>query len=276
MTRSILIETELNIEALQVKKYIIENNDVLSNIVEKTSNYCKYIDSNIEIVGNLIYIRLKFFTDQASGHNMTTKAAQSIQKHLLDKFKFAKYVTISGNTCIDKKASAINGILDRGKKVTAEVIIPRRICEKMLRTTPENITALNVKKNYIGSILAGSIRSANAHFSNILLATYLATGQDAANIVEGSQGITYTNVTENGDLYFSVYLPNLIVGTVGNGKHLDFVNINLERMKCSNNSEKLAGIIAAATLCSELSLLAAQTNVGELMKAHEIHERTRK
>ncbi len=273
MTRSILIETKTNNQAIEIKRFILNNKSEIDKVVSTTSNYCKFIDSHIEIVGNLLYIRLKFNSDQASGHNMTTKAAQAIQKFLLEKFDFAKYVTVSANTCIDKKASAINGILERGKKVTAEIVIPRRICIKMLRTTPEEIVNLNVKKNYIGSILAGSLRSANAHFANILLATYLATGQDAANIVEGSQGITYASVTDEGDLYFSVYLPNIIVGTVGNGKHLGFVSQNLERMKCSNDSEKLAGVIAAATLCSELSLIAAQTNFGELMRAHELHER---
>ena len=45
-------------------------------------------------------------------------------------------------------------------------------------------------------MLAGGIRSANAHFANMLLAFYLATGQDAANIIEGSQGIVHAEVRE--------------------------------------------------------------------------------
>ena len=148
----------------------------------------------------------------------------------------------------------------------------------MLKTTPEKVATLNVKKNLIGTLLAGGIRSANAHFANMLLGFYLATGQDAANIVEGSQGITHAEAREDG-LYFSVTLPNLIVGTAGNGKDLPFVQDNLERLGCAgdaepgDNARRLATLCAATVWCGELSLMAAQTNPGELMKAHEKLER---
>ena len=107
----------------------------------------------------------------------------------------------------------------------------------------------------------------------MLLAFYLATGQDAANIVEGSQGFTHAEA-RNGDLYFSVTLPNLIVGTVGNGKDLAFVQENLRQLGCLEermpgaNARRLAIICAAAVLCGELSLMAAQTQPHELMAAH--------
>jgi hydroxymethylglutaryl-CoA reductase (NADPH) len=113
-----------------------------------------------------------------------------------------------------------------------------------------------------------------------LLATYLATGQDAANIVEGSQGITIAESRE-GDLYFSVTLPNVIVGTVGHGKDLGFVEENLRLLGCKEsrepgkNARRLAAIIAATVLCGELSLLAALTNQGELMRAHQVFERAK-
>ena len=170
--------------------------------------------------------------------------------------------------------------MGRGKNVIAEIIIPRRICERFLRTTPEQIVALNSRKNHLGGILAGSVRSANAHFANILLAFYLATGQDAANIIEGSQGIVHAE-TRDGDLYFSCTLPNLIVGTVGNGKGaaLATVEAHLQALGCreprpaGENARRLAAICAATVLCGELSLLAAQTNPGELMRAHLALER---
>ncbi len=107
----------------------------------------------------------------------------------------------------------------------------------------------------------------------MLLAFYLATGQDAANIVEGSQGIVHAEV--HGDnLYFSVTLPNIIVGSVGNGKDLNFVHNNLAMLDCleqrelGQNARRLAIIAAATVLCGEISLLAALTNQGELMRSH--------
>ena len=198
--------------------------------------------------------------------------------HILDYHSELKYVSISGNYCSDKKATAVNGILGRGKYVVAELQVPEKICSRYLKTTPANIVQLNIRKNLIGTLLAGGLRSANAHFANMLLGFYLATGQDAANIVEGSQGITMAE-TRDGGLYFSVTLPNLIVGTVGNGKGLPFVQENMKRMgldkdrEPGENSRRLACLCAATVLCGELSLLAAQTNPGELMAAHRRIER---
>lgn len=151
--------------------------------------------------------------------------------------------------------------------------IPREICEKQLKSTPEKIVQLNIKKNLIGNVLAGGLRTANAHFANMLLGFFLATGQDAANIIEGSQGMVYAEVRGE-DLYFSVTLPNIIVGTIGNGKTFDFVRQNLRMLGCleerlpGENSRRLAIIAAGAVLCGELSLLASQTNPGELVKSH--------
>jgi hydroxymethylglutaryl-CoA reductase (NADPH) len=173
----------------------------------------------------------------------------------------------------------VNGILGRGKYVIAEINIPRDICEKNLRTTPEKIVQLNIEKNLIGGIIAGSLRSANAHFANMLLAFYLATGQDAANIIEGSQGFVHCEV--RGDvLYFSVTLPNLIMGSIGNGKSIPNIEDTLNKLGCLNhdvqpgdNARRLAILCAAVVLCGELSLMAAQTNPKELMRSHLLMER---
>ena len=172
----------------------------------------------------------------------------------------------------------MNGILGRGKNVVSEIVISREVCLATLKTTPEKIVDLNIKKNLIGTMIAGGLRSANAHFANLLLGFYLATGQDAANIVEGSQGFVHAELRGE-DLYFSVTVPNIIVGTVGAGKDLDFVQHNLATLGCMEprdpgmNARRLAIICGATILCGELSLMAAQTNPGELMRAHVDFER---
>ncbi len=278
MTRSILLEAD-NAEAAMLAVNSIKSRlDELNAVVAESSRFAKLIAINSQINANLIYLRLEFTTGDASGHNMVTHAADRLFPWILNEYRELTYVSISGNYCSDKKATAVNGILGRGKHVVTEITIPRDICEKHLRTTPEQVVELNVKKNLIGTMLAGGLRSANAHYANMLLAFYLATGQDAANIVEGSQGIVHAEV-KDGDLYFSCTLPNLIVGTVGNGKGLDFVEENLTRLGCKaereagENAQRLAALCAATVLCGELSLMAAQTNPGELMRAHLTMER---
>lgn len=275
MTRSIILRAENAPAAYAAEQQITNNQAALNAVIANTSRFAKLQDVHSEIVGNLLFLRFAFFTGDASGHNMATKASDALIKYLLEAYPALSYASISGNLCTDKKPSAVNGILGRGHYAVAEILIPKALVETRLRSSADAIATLNYRKNYVGSTLAGALRSANAHYANMLLAFYLATGQDAANIIEGSQGM---NTCENrdGDLYFSCTLPNLIMGTVGNGKggELDVVEQHLKAMGCretrevGENSRRLAALCAGIVLCGELSLLAAQTNPGELVRAH--------
>ncbi|WFB34801.1 hydroxymethylglutaryl-CoA reductase [Kiritimatiellota bacterium B12222] len=279
MSRSILLEAPNASVALSMVTQLKATLPQLQTVVAETSRFAQLIDLHAQFVGNLVYLRFAFETGDASGHNMATKASARLLEYIRLTFPEMKHVSVSGNYCTDKKTSAVNGILGRGKYVVTEAVIPEKIVRRYLKSTAAKITELNIRKNLIGTMLAGGLRSANAHAANILLAFYLATGQDAANIVEGSQAITHCE-DRDGDLYFSLTLPNLIVGTVGNGKGLSFVEENLQRLGCledrepGENAARLAAICASATWCGELSLMAALTNPGELMQAHEKWERT--
>ncbi len=278
MARSVLLVAPDAATAVAAAHATAERLADLQALVAAQSRFAKLIEVRPEIIGNLLYLRLAFTTGDASGHNMVTAAADAILADVLAHQPDLEYGSVSGNLCTDKKTSAVNGLLGRGKNVVAEIVIPADVVAKQLRTTAQRIVDLNARKNLLGGIAAGSLRTANAHYANMLLAFYLATGQDAANIVEGSQGITWAEARGQ-DLYFSCTLPNLIVGTVGNGKNLPVVEAALERLGCREdrapgvNARRLAALIAASVLCGELSLLAAQTNPGELMAAHVRLER---
>lgn len=278
MTRSVLVEADSAADLYEVYQSIQLQKDIIQNLISETSRFAKLVNMHPQIVGSLLFLRLEFSTGDAAGHNMATLASDKILEWLLKSYPKLRYVSISGNFCSDKKTSAVNGILGRGKNVIAEVIIPRELCKRFLKTTPEKIVDINIKKNLLGNIVAGGLRTANAHFANMLLGFYLATGQDAANIIEGSQGIVFAEMRDDA-LYFSVSLPNVIVGAVGSGKTHAFVRENLrvlgclEKQEAGYNARRLSIIVAAAVLCGELSLLAAQTNQGELMRSHLKFER---
>lgn len=283
MTRSTLFEATSATELAPICRWLAESNTLqqLSEELATVSRFTQLQHVHTEITGCLLFVRFEFLTGDAAGHNMVTKASEILQHWILKQQPALRYVSLSANYCTDKKVSSVNGILGRGKHVIAEMLIPNEICQKHLHSSATAIHELNQKKNLVGSTLAGSLRSANAHYANILLACYLATGQDAANIVEGSQGITYTEVRDD-YLYFSVTLPHLIVGSIGHGKQLDFVTENLTKLGCLEeratglNAKRLAAIIAAAVCCGELSLMAALTNPTELMRAHTLFERQKK
>lgn len=278
MTRSIALDASSCIIANKIAKELEARLPELAEVVACTSKYARLDNINTQIYGRVLYIRFAIDTVDASGHNMVTKAADELLQWCLQQYPELNHISVSGNFCVDKKVSAVNGILGRGKTVIAEAIIPKDVVQSVLKTTPSKIVDLHIKKNLMGGIIAGSLRTANAHFANMLLGIYLATGQDAANIVEGSQGMVHAEM-DGEDLYFSVTVPNIIVGTIGNGKEHAFVRDNLKLMGCLDynkpglNSKKLGRIVAATIWCGEISLLAAQTNQGELMRSHFAMER---
>ena len=280
MARSILLEAS----SLEHVEWVSNHLNKIprltwQRLIAQTSRFAKFHSVHVEIAGRSIYARFSMTTGDAAGHNMVTKACDLIAQWLCKEFN-VKYISVSANYCCDKKSSAINGILGRGKHVSAEILIPRTVCEQLLKTTPERLIELNFRKNWVGTMLAGGVRSANAHFANILLAIYLATGQDGANIIEASQGSVITNLLGQ-DLYMNINLPNLIVGTIGNGKNDPTIHSYFNMMLCHRHQDhpgdqarQLAKGIAAAVLCGELSLLAALTNPGELVDTHMRLERT--
>lgn len=278
MTRSVLFTAPDAATAAAAAEEIERRIDELRDVVAAGSRFARLVAIHSEVVGNLLFVRFTMTTGDASGHNMVTAAADQLMPRILSWNLGLEYGSISGNFCTDKKATSVNGVLGRGRSAVADILIPHEIVERHLHTTAERIADLTVRKNLIGSTIAGAVRSANAHFANMLLGFYLATGQDAANIVEGSQGFTTAEAREDG-LYFACTVPHLIVGTVGNGKHLPAVEDALVRLGCREarepgaNARRLAALIAATVLCGELSLLAAQTNPGELMRAHVAFER---
>lgn len=278
MARSVVFDARSARRASEIARLLENDRLAIFAVADATSRFLHCNELFLRIVGSCVYLRLSGTTGDAAGHNMITKGADAVLQWICIQFPDVRHISTSGNFCTDKKVSSVNAILGRGKSVIADVTLSRKLCQTVLKTTPEAIAELNTKKNLLGSIINGGVQSANAHFANMLLGVYLATGQDAANIVEGSQGITFAEVRGD-DLYFSVSLPSIIVGTVGTGKELPFTHEALQRLGClenrapGQNSQRLAEIIAATVLCGELNLLAAQTKPGELVRSHMSLER---
>ncbi|MDD7423659.1 MAG: hydroxymethylglutaryl-CoA reductase (NADPH) [Candidatus Methanomethylophilaceae archaeon] len=216
--------------------------------------------------GRSLHVRFSFGTGDAMGMNMSTIASEAACKVIAENTG-AELVSVSGNMCTDKKPAAINSILGRGKTVVAEVTIPADIVESKLHTTVQAFVETNTRKNLIGSAMAGSL-GFNAHAANMVAAFYIATGQDPAQVVEGSNAMTVAEEVD-GNLYVSVRMPSVEVGSVGGGTKLPAQSEALEMIGCKGAGKalKLAELVAATVLAGEISTIGAQA-AGHLGKAH--------
>ena len=264
-TRGPVFETSGIKESNEFKVWLDKNFNLLKSEAEKTSSYLKLKKIGTRIVSTNVYVRFYFDTQDAMGMNMATIATDKISQ-FIEKNTNVKCSAVSGNFCIDKKPAWLNFLSGRGKRVWAEVTLKKEVVEQVLKSTPEKFFEVWLAKCMIGSAMAGSL-GFNAHFANIVAAFFAATGQDLAHVVEGSMGITTSKVTKNGDLYVSVYMPSVMIGTVGGGTKLKTKQEALSIIGAKNSVE-LAEVLGGAVLAGEISLLASLVE-GTLSSTHE-------
>ena len=278
MARAPLLWTPSVAEAKRLRGWILENLESIKSAMESRTRHGRLKSVYTHVEGNLLWVRFQAETGDAMGMNMLTIMSEEACKYIIKNYPGqAKCLSVSGNLCTDKKPAILNRLLGRGKYVVAEAVIPGSVAEKILHARPEEIHELNTAKNLLGSATAGS-PSLNAHAANIIAAIFIATGQDAAQVVESSMVTTWTEV-RGGSLYISVTLPSLEVGTVGGGTRLPTQRELLSLMGVEGggdppgaNARKFAEIVAATVLAGELNLLAAQAS-GELARAHILYGR---
>lgn len=257
-------------------QWALQKLPVFKKITEQSSRYAKLTDMKVNVEGNHLILTFEYHTGDAAGQNMVTFCTDAICNYINDKSPVKPvYWFVEANFSGDKKATAnaFNNV--RGKKVTTEIVLSQQIVNDVLKTTPQLMTDY-WRSSTIGTIQAGSI-GAQGHYANGLTALFLATGQDAACVAEAATGITRMEVTEDGSLYASVTLPNLIIGTVGGGTSLPTQRECLEMMDCygEGNSRKFAEICGAVVLAGELSIAAA-LSAGHFAAAHKRLGRKRK
>jgi hydroxymethylglutaryl-CoA reductase (NADPH) len=256
--------------------WVMENIEIFKKVASEHTSHGKLEDIKANILGNQITLIFEYSTGDASGQNMVTICTYAVCKYIEENTPvIPQNWYIEGNLSGDKKASAISFTSVRGKKVIAEAVIKQELVEKILHTTPEKMMDY-WKIAIVNGIQSGSI-GVNGHFANGLAGIFLACGQDVATISEASVGITRFDLTSNNDLYISVTLPNLIVGTVGGGTGLPTQRECLEIMDCygDGKARKFAEICAAAVLCGEISIIGAIV-AGDFARAHKLYGRKKK
>lgn len=254
----------------EFRTWLMTNEKNLAREAQATSSHLRFLSMMIQSLAEYIFVRFAFDTQDAMGMNMATIATQKIVEYI-EKETGIACVSIAGNFDGDKKPSHLNFIDTRGYQVWAQCILSHKTIESTLKSTADKMYAVWLAKCMYGSIMSGSL-GFNAHFANVIAAVFIATGQDPAHVVEGSLGVTTTQIT-NGGLSVSVYLPSLIVGTVGGGTGLPSQKESLQILGLDGGDQgkhggQFAEVVGAAVLAGEISLLAS-LSVGTLAAAHE-------
>jgi hydroxymethylglutaryl-CoA reductase (NADPH) len=256
------------LEAREFGCWIVAHEDEIRAVAEGTTRSGKLTYIGQYQVGPMLYLRVNYTTGDAAGQNMTAKATYAACEWIMANYPGGAEYYMTGAMDTDKKHSQINMLLTRGKRVVAEAVIKKDVLQHMMGVDTKDVYDYR-QVHMVGGFLAGTA-SNSAHAANGLTAIFIATGQDVANIAESHAAITYGRLLDNGDYYWSLTLPSLIVGTYGGGTGLATQRECLELLGCYGQGKayKLAEICAATALAGEISLTSAVL-AGNWVNSHE-------
>lgn len=219
-------------------------------------------------VGPMRYLRFNYTTGDAAGQNMVGKATFAACEWIKAHYPGGARYILSGNIDTDKKHSQINTLLTRGKRVVAEAVLKNEALQAIMGVEARTLFRAR-QVSMTGAFMAGSANN-GAHAANGLAALFIATGQDVANVAESHSGLSYTQLLDNGDYYWSITLPALIVATYGGGTGLATQRECLEMLGCygGGKAHKFAEICAAVVLAGETSLSSAVLR-GDWVSSHD-------
>jgi len=262
-------------EAMRFARWLDERLDDIRAAAEATTRIGKLDFIQRFAVARMLYLRFNYTTGDAAGQNMCGRATRAACLWIAENYpgQIDRWV-LSGNIDTDKKHSQLNTLYARGKRVIAECTIPDALLRQVLHV-PAELFVRQRQLSTLGAFMVGANNN-GSHSANGIASIFIATGQDEANVAESCAAIAHAELTPEGDLYYSITIPSLIVASYGGGTGLPTQRECLEMMDCygQGKARKLAEIIAATVLCGELSLGAAVL-ADEWVSSHEQYGRNR-
>src|SRR5689334_12444897 len=261
-------------EARAFGDWLREHFDEIKAAAESTTRSGRLCDIEQYSASRMLFTRFNYTTGDAAGQNLTGKATQAACRWIVSHYPGIEQYFLESNFATDKKSSQVNMLRTRGKRVVAEATIPDALFREVMRSSSEVMYRARQVSN-LGGFMSG-VNNNGAHSANGITAMFIATGQDAANVAESSAAFVYAELRENGDYYYSVTIPSLIVASYGGGTGLATQRECLEMLGCygSGKVNKLTEIVAATVLCGELSLGSAIV-AEEWVDAHDLYGRNR-
>jgi len=261
-------------EARDFRDWINRNYEGIKEAAEATTKTGRLLDIELYPASRMLYTRFNYSTGDAAGQNLTGKATQAACGWIMEQYEGVEQFFLESNFATDKKSSQVNMLRTRGKRVVAEAVIPNDLIQDVMRSSTELMFRAR-QVSTLGGFMSG-VTNNGSHSANGITAIFIATGQDAANVAESSAAFVYTELRDNGDYYYSITIPSLIVATYGGGTGLPTQRECLALLGCYGEGKvrKFAEIVAATVLCGEISLGAAVV-AEEWVDAHDLLGRNR-
>jgi hydroxymethylglutaryl-CoA reductase (NADPH) len=261
-------------EARDFGEWLTANLAGIKAAAESTTRSGKLVEIEQYPLANMLYLRCNFTTGDAAGQNMTGKATWAACEWIRATHPANPKYLLSGSIDTDKKHSAVNTLRTRGRRVVAEAVLKKEVLQRLMRVDTRRLFSARQVSN-AGALLCGTAYN-GPHAANGIAAMFIACGQDVANVAESHAGITYAQLLENGDYYWSVTLTSLIVASYGGGTGLPTQRECLESLGCygTGKADKLAEIVAGVVLAGDISLGCAVL-ADEWVNAHERMGRNR-
>jgi hydroxymethylglutaryl-CoA reductase (NADPH) len=245
----------------------------IREIAESTTKVGKLLRIETYLAHRFAFCRFDYSTGDAAGQNMVSNATFAATSWIVSQRPEVRHFYLESNFATDKKSSQVNVMHTRGKRVTAEVVIPRHVLSAVMRVTPEVLARHGAVAN-VGAFLSGAVNN-GLQSANGITAMFIACGQDVANVAESSAAVLFSEVVDEG-LYLAITLPSLIVATYGGGTGLPTQAECLAMLDCVGPGKvnKFAEIVAGTVLAGELSLASAISAL-DWVSSHERYGRNR-
>lgn len=246
--------------------------DDIRGVAEKTTRHGKLRKIECHQYGAQVIVNFEYATGDAQGMNMIVRATDEACRWIAGRVEPDRYFLFSG-MCSEKRPAGYLLSRGKGKWATARAHLPESVLRPYLNCSAQELYEV-WHSTLIGHLAAGSV-GYNGMYANGLAALFIALGQDVANIVNSSCGITDFQLAGDG-LDVQLTLPALSVATVGGGTALGTQRECLEMIGCfgAGKAGKLAEILAATLLGGEVSMGAAIAS-DEFSQAHERYGRNR-
>lgn len=262
-----------------VKKCHYDEN-LLQARVRKVSRIALIKEVSYHLHGKMVIFNFLFDSGDAAGQNMSTVASEAIRKYIHENSPVPIVYSIieSGLSCDKAQTSSrFHPSSVRGIRCVATVDLPESVITSVLKVDPAKILKTWNDMAKASYSMSGRIDNA-ANTSNVIAGIFVATGQDIASAGECSVANLTLQSNNRDGITAMMFMPNLLVGSVGGGTHLPYARAALGlickpiEIGTPANSKfsvfDLARSIAAACLALDLSTIASVA-ADTFVSAHE-------